>query len=211
MTSQHVHSDAEILFTMNQLRAASLATGSQRAYHRAVSLWYQFCRQRHPHTHHDPNRQSGRVNLDSCVGRYIATLHRDDGGRRRQLAINTVYGLYYYFPILRHHMVNCEQMIRGWSRLHPSVSHPPLTWPIVTLIAVTMATNGYGDGALATLVAFDGLLRISQMAALLVSDVPYHLINAGVVILLTILVPIIEHNNGKLSYPTTIGCHQDWE
>lgn len=153
------------------IRSASLSTGSVTAYQRAVQRWEAFCRQSTPHRHRSFRRQSGVEQLDQCVCRYLASIYRDGDGRRRQLAVNTVYGLYLLHPRIRHRLVESDQLLRGWSRLRPSSSHPPLTWPLVTLIAVTMAGNSYGDGAIATLVSFDALLRISEMASLRVQDV----------------------------------------
>ena len=109
--------------------------------------------------------------MDDCVSNYLASIYLRHHGRCRHRAVGAIFGLYFNYPELRGRLVRSEQMLRGWTRLRPSVSHPPLTWPLVTLIAVTMAANGYADGALATLVGFDGLLRISEFAALRVADV----------------------------------------
>lgn len=161
----------EFLPVVHRLRSASLADGSVRAYERAVRLWKDFCHEDPSHSHHSLHRRSHVRCLDRCVSLYLGCLYQRGGGRLRQLAVSTVYGLCYYYPALRGQLVESRQMLRGWTRLHPSVSHPPLTWPLVTLIAVTMALNGYGDGALATLVSFDALLRITEMGSLRVSDV----------------------------------------
>ena len=153
------------------LRSHALATGSGRQYQGAVMRWLTFCREAPSHRHRPIHRRSGIRQLDRCVCMYMASVYHYGSGRRRQLAVNTVYGLYYVFPAVRGQLVESEQLIRGWTRLRPSVSRPPLTWPLVTLIAVTMAMNNYGEGALATLVAFDGLLRISEVTSLRVRDI----------------------------------------
>jgi integrase len=156
---------------IRDLRSATLAEGSTSAYERAVELWDAYCRGAPSHRHGSLDRQSGITQLDLCVRRYVASLYRRGGGRRRQSAVATVYGLYYYYPEIRGRLARSHQLLNGWVRRRPPVSHPPLTWPLVTLIAVTMALNGYPAGALATLVAFDGLLRISEVANLCVGDV----------------------------------------
>jgi integrase len=157
---------------ISAMRSASLAVGSATAYRRAVQLWLEFCRHHSSHRHLQClTSPAGVRHLDQCVCVYLEFVYHHGGGRRRQLGVNTVYGLYYYYPSLRRQLAESEQSLHGWARLRPSVSHPPLTWPLVTLLAVTMAMNGYGEGALATLVAFDGLLRISEMASLRVGDV----------------------------------------
>jgi integrase len=156
---------------LGPLRSASLNPGSATAYHRAVQLWLEFCHRISSHRHRSLDSRSGVRHLDHCVCVYLESIYHHGGGRRRQLAVNTVFGLYYYYPSIRRRLVESEQLLRRWSRLKPPVSRPPLTWPLATLIAVTMALNGYGDGALATLVAFDGLLRISELTSLCVKDV----------------------------------------
>jgi integrase len=153
------------------LRSASLGPSSVAAYQRAVQLWLDFCHRISSHRHRSLDSRTGVRHLDHCVCVYLESIYHHAGGRRRQLAVNTVFGLYYYYPSIRHRLAESEQLLRGWSRLKPPMSRPPLTWPLVTLIAVTMAMNGYGDGALATLVAFDGLLRISELTSLCVKDV----------------------------------------
>ena len=62
-------------------------------------------------------------------------------------------------------------LLRGWQRAVPSVSHPPLTWPITIAIARTMASNGFQVCAVATLVAFDGLLRVGELVNIAVADI----------------------------------------
>jgi integrase len=157
--------------TRSMLRSASLSAGTVQAYRAAVDRWQDYCTNRSPHTHHPLSHDSGPAELDDCVSIYLAYVYQRRGGRGRQLGVCTIFGLYLYYPSIRRRLVESEQMLQGWARLRPSVSHPPLTWPLVTLIAVTMAANQYGHGAIATLVAFDGLLRISEVTALRVGDV----------------------------------------
>ena len=53
----------------------------------------------------------------------------------------------------------------------PSQSHPPLTWPICVALAATMTKSGHFEMGVATLLAFDCYLRISEHLQLLVGDV----------------------------------------
>ena len=161
----------ELQRIIRALRSATLAGSSAAAYQRAVELWVAYCRGAPSHRHGSLDWQPGIRHLDLCVRGYVASIYERGGGRRRQSAVDTVYGLYLYYPDIRGRLTRSEQLLHGWARRHPPLSHPPLTWPLVTLIAVTMALNGYADGALATLVAFDGLLRVSEMANLCIGDV----------------------------------------
>ena len=109
--------------------------------------------------------------LDKCVEGYISHLFLAHSGHKKQLAINTVYGLYLVQPELRGLLKRSEQLLHGWDRVAPAVPHPPLTWPLTLLIAVTLARSNLVDCAIATLVSFDGLLRVGELVAIRVQDV----------------------------------------
>jgi integrase len=161
----------QLLPTVSALRWASLSAETAVSYQRAVQQWLAYCKNGPPHYHGRMVRRSGIRDMDACLCIYLASIYRRRGGRLRYLAVNTLYGIYTLWPHVRHQLTHSEQLVSGWGRLRPSLSHPPLIWPLVTLIAVTMCLNGYKDGALATLVAFDALLRVSEMASLRVRDV----------------------------------------
>lgn len=145
------------------LTASAFAPSTATAYSTAVTRYLSWC--------HHRCRHRSVAQLDRCVERYICYLYFQHRGRNRQLAVNTVYGLYMQHPALRDRLRGSEGLLRGWQRAAPSVSHPPLTWPLTIAIARTMAGNGYVDCAVATLVAFDGLLRVGELVAIMVADV----------------------------------------
>jgi integrase len=145
------------------LTTSAFASSTVTAYLTAVTRFRSYC----PHQ----GRHSSVSQLDRCVEDYICDLFLFYLGRNRQLAVNTVYGLYMQQPVLRDRLKGSEGLLRGWQRAAPSVQHPPLTWPITVAIARTMAANGYPVCALATLVAFDGLLRVGELVSVRVSDV----------------------------------------
>lgn len=159
--------------TVLMVQQAALHPGTRRQYQSAVQRWTVFCCRSAPHLHpfHLLATWRSAAALDTCVARYLAFLYQQRGGGGRQLGVSTVYGLYNVYPEVRDKLVRSELFLQGWARLRPSVSRPPLTWPLATFFAVTMAANGYGDGAVATLVAFDAFLRISEFTALRVADV----------------------------------------
>ena len=145
------------------LATSAFAASTAAAYTTAVSRYHSFCRHRGRHT--------SVAHFDRCVERYICYLYFLYHGRNRQRAVNTVYGLYMQQPAVREQLRGSEGLLRGWQRMMPSVPHPPLTWPLTVAIARTMAANGYSDCAVATLVAFDGLLRVGELVAVMVADV----------------------------------------
>ena len=126
----------------------------------------------HTHCAHQ-GRHSSSAHLDECVQEYICHLFLSFNGRCRQRAVNTVYGLYMLHPQQRGQLRGSEALLTGWSRVIPSVPHPPLTWPLVIAIARTMAGNGFGECAIATLVAFDGLLRVGELVRITAADVSF--------------------------------------
>jgi integrase len=142
-----------------------------RAYLSAVHDYLIFCSQSDRHSHHAPPHPAAYQELDSCVSCYLAYLYNKASGKRRYAATNTIFGIYLCLPMARGELTVSQQALDGWSRLRPASSHPPLTWPLTLLIAATMANNGYPQGCLAMLVAFDSLLRISELVGLKVCDV----------------------------------------
>ena len=147
------------------LSASAYAPSTVAAYTAAVVRYRSHCR------HH--GRHPSPLHFDYCVREYICCLFDRYSSRNRQLAVNTVYGIYMLHPEVRDQLRGSEQLLRGWKRYKPSVSYRPLTWPITIAIARTMAANGYSHCAVATLVAFDGLLRVGELVTVTVADVSF--------------------------------------
>jgi hypothetical protein len=63
--------------------------------------------------------------------------------------------------------------VTAWNRAanRPTQSHPPIPWPLLCVIAHRFAAAGDHAMATAVVVAFAGLLRIGEVAALRVRDV----------------------------------------
>jgi integrase len=61
--------------------------------------------------------------------------------------------------------------LRGWSRLARSASHPPITWELAVVFAVTMAKWSLYPHSIATLVAFDCYLRVGELTRIRYCDV----------------------------------------
>jgi integrase len=165
--SHHLH----LRHAADLLRSSSVAPSTYSAYTSAIIQFFAYCHNLPPHTHHRQPHPSAAWYLDTCVRRYIVELFVTHSGRKKQLAVNTVYGLYLVQPEMRGLLKRSEQLLHGWGRLTPAVSHPPLTWPLTVLIAITLARSGLVDCAIAILVAFDGLLRVGELVAIRVQDV----------------------------------------
>ena len=164
-SASHRLSQASLSRISLLLSTAAFAAPTVVAYTTAATRYHAHCRH---HGHH-----ASSLELDRCVCEYICSLFDYYHGRNRQLAVNTVFGVYMLCPGVRGRLRASEQMLRGWKRLAPSKSYRPLTWPIAVALARTMAASGYAACAVATLVAFDGLLRVGELVAISMADVSF--------------------------------------
>jgi integrase len=97
----------------------------------------------------------------------------------RQFSIGGSFGavshalssLVFRCPSLRHQLGESKLCLRGWSRLRRCSSHPPITWELTVLFAVTMAKWGCHAHGVAALLAFDCYLRVGELTRLRYSDV----------------------------------------
>ena len=91
--------------------------------------------------------------------------------RKKSLASETLYGIINKIPRARHQLLTAEQCVKNWVKLHPSISHPPLTWELTMLIAIQMVRNNQLRAAIGTLLALDCFLRINELLSLKMSDI----------------------------------------
>lgn len=109
--------------------------------------------------------------LDSRLAAYIDHLHST--GAPFDYASHAVHGVIFRRPELRGPMSlpTARQCLRGWSRTRLSASHPPLTWELTVVLAVTMSRSGHHGCAVAILLAFDCYLRVGELTRLRCCDV----------------------------------------
>jgi hypothetical protein len=86
-------------------------------------------------------------------------------------ASHALNGLVYRLPHLKQKLGHARLRLRGWRRTKHSTSHPPLTWELTVLLAITMAQAGHHGEAVACLVAFDCYLRVGELTRLTIDDV----------------------------------------
>ena len=161
--TQQRFAQSQLSHTYHFLTTSAYAASTTTAYNIAVNRYLSYC------AHHGQHVSVSQ--LDQCVEEYICHLYLLYSGRNRQRAVNTVYGLYMLQPSLREQLRGSEALLAGWQRVVPSAQHPPLTWPLTVAIARTMAANDLPQCAVATLVAFDGLLRVGKLVRIAVADV----------------------------------------
>jgi integrase len=107
--------------------------------------------------------------LDELLLEYFHLLYED--GRGKSVASATIYGILLRLPQLKWRLHSAHQCLRAWNKLVPDKSYPPLTWELAVVIAVQMTRAGYLRHGIGVLIAFDGLLRVSELCALMTTDI----------------------------------------
>jgi len=148
----------------NFLLRAAYASSTYTSYSKAVKSFTQFCSLFNLPT-------ATTQQLDRTFTIYFHWLYTSNNGRKRQQAVDALYGAIALVPRLRRCLPEAQLSLRGWSKLQPSKSHPPLTYPLAGLIACRMVVMGKMREAIGTLVAFEAFLRVSELANLRVVDI----------------------------------------
>lgn len=146
------------------LRVATVQPATERRYRAAFEAFLQWAGRRF-------SRHLSAVDMDSLLSQYIH--HLRDHGVGRSWAVNATYGLLLYLPHFRHSLHGSLLDLRGWERLAPSVSYPPLPRSFVMVAAVKLSyTPGYGRRlAFSLILAFHCYLRCGELLALTPADV----------------------------------------
>jgi len=156
MSSEQINQEIQRLLNIR------VADTTLIVYKRAYDEYLKYCTKRRLPI-------STAAEIDWALAHFLAYLSLT--GQPKSRAHMAFWGLLFVRPDLARVLHFANAVRKGLIRSHPVISRPPLTWPITVLIAVTMAKNGFVNEALATLVAFDGLLRISEFINLKIGDV----------------------------------------
>lgn len=94
-------------------------------------------------------------------------------GAGKTLAITTLSGVLHYLPHARGDLPDAHLCVRGWTKLEPVVSHPPITWDLAAAVAVQMFRHSHDwlRDAVGVLLSFDCLLRVGELHGLRKEDV----------------------------------------
>lgn len=148
----------------------SYAPKTFQKYRRAVADFVLWCDEQ------GVSDLSSFEQLDLTLFDYIQNMYVDKmndssapGGKGK--AKDTLYGVMMYLPRARFELMTAARAVRNWHRLDTGVSYPPLRKDLALLVAVRMMARGHRRAAIATLLAFDCLLRISEFCELVASDV----------------------------------------
>jgi integrase len=155
---------SEAAFVRLFLVEAALAPSTRSKYRKSVNLFVQWCM--------DLGEQfDSAEELDQVLLDYFHSLYLEREGKGLCLATSTMYGLIMFMPVARGKLVASAVALRGWRRLQPSIRYPPLTWQLSVVIAVQLVRHGRWEMGVATLLAFDCMLRIGELVALRRNDV----------------------------------------
>jgi integrase len=133
-------------------------------YKKAVNRFIEWC---------STTKQDARNydEFDDLLADYLQNMYEEKQGKGKQLAKETLYGIYMYMPRANDKLYVSNRLVNRWCRGQPPESYPPLTWELTVAIAVQMVRNGYYRYGVATLVAFDCLLRIGEFTNLCARDI----------------------------------------
>lgn len=108
--------------------------------------------------------------LDSMLAHFIQ--HSYDNEQPFTYASHALHAVIFFRQELKHSgLYRARACIRGWEKKKQVVSHPPLTWELAIVIAVTLSNSGYHAPAVGMLLAFDCYLRVGELTRLRRKDV----------------------------------------
>jgi integrase len=143
------------------LLQAAYAPATRKKYLSAVQLFLDFCSE----IGEDPQSFS---DFDHILNDFIHHLYLSEAGKSK--AVDTIYGILMLLPELKGHLPVSMLACRGWNKLCPVLSYPPLTWDLTVLIALKISIHSW-PLAIGTLVAFDCFLRVGELCSLKREDV----------------------------------------
>ena len=146
-----------------ELRSAVLKPETKKKYKTALFRFFDWCHSL------DISPPASCTHMDLLMSEYMEWLYESDF--RRASAVNAYFGLVHFFPQFKRNLPEAEIMMKGWNKLHPGQSYPPLTWPLTVLIAFQLLAFGQPAAAVAVLLSFDCFLRISECCKLKMEDV----------------------------------------
>jgi integrase len=146
------------------LRTAALKPLTHRAYHKNLTKFLHYLHLSLPQLLQLPSAR-----IDTLLSEYFDTCY--SVGDSFDYASQTLSAVVFHRPSLRHKLGESRLRLRGWRNLHQSHAHPPVTWELTVLLAVTMSKSGFHAEAIATLLAFDCYLRVGELLSIRMTDV----------------------------------------
>ena len=146
------------------LQNLSLAPSSLKKYNRALVTFLT-----HTHLHFSKFLLLSPSRLDRLLSEFLQ--YGYSTGMPFAYAANTLHCAVWYRPELRRLLPVTRQCLKGWERVRPTQSYPPLTWELTVLLASSLLRSGYHGPAISLLLAFDCYLRVSELLGLRRCDI----------------------------------------
>lgn len=145
---------------------AAYAPSTLQAYSTSFNLFLSWCRDQGE----DPQTWD---QLDSCFVDWLHDLYIDMGatGSGKSIAVKARQGLLLQLPQAKEHLRQTAIAIKGWNKIAPTSSYPPLSWDLACVIAVRMVLTGNLRAAVGVLLAFDCYLRVGELCELKREDI----------------------------------------
>lgn len=159
-------SSSKVLFPTQGLRELAVTPTTLRTYDKNLQHFLS-----HTRLSSTNFLALSHAQLDVLLAQYIESLFQR--GCPFDYASHALHGVMFRRPELRGagFLPTARQTLRGWSRSKRSTSHPPLTWEITVLFAVTLSRSGHHGAAVAMLLAFDCYLRVGELLRLRFCDI----------------------------------------
>jgi integrase len=145
-----------------RLVLASRAKTTQTRYLKGVLSFLQWC-----------VREGVRFDTVGCLDELMCDYFHYvlDENLGKTAAKMCYYGMVMLLPEFRLRLPVSLASLKGFESLFPSVSYPPMSWDLACLVAMNLVAAGCFDCAVAVILAFECLFRISEVVNIKVSDI----------------------------------------
>lgn len=145
---------------------AAYAPSTLQSYSTSFNLFLSWCRDQGE----DPQTWD---QLDECFVDWLHDLYIDMGanGSGKSIAVKARQGLLMHLPQAKEHLRKTAIAIKGWNKLAPTTSYPPLSWDLACAVAVRLVVTGNLRAAVGVLLAFDCYLRVGELCELKREDI----------------------------------------
>lgn len=136
------------------------------SYYQAFTRFLCWCRD---HQEDPPTLEL----LDEAFVDWLHDLYEEYGstGAGKTVGIKARQGLVLALPEAKGHLPRTTLALKGWMKEAPTVSYPPLTWPLACLVACRLIRDGHMRAGVGVLLAHDCLLRNGELTSLKASDI----------------------------------------
>jgi integrase len=141
-----------------------IAAATQKKYFRALRVFLNWCLETGANFYDANSMQE--VLLDWIHEVYFGNTPGSAGS-----CIDAYSALVHLFPTIRGHLPLAVTALNNFKRSRPSVSWPPMSWDLAVSVAVTVCLAAGIRPAVAILVAWQGLFRVSEVVNIRKRDV----------------------------------------